>query len=253
MSTFTSPFAALTDPNRYDQFGSFAALMEGMDAVSNSDDAGKATMDKALKMLNNYHYTIYVPKNETIDELVESHKLPTWDEVSDVEDCINNADLSEEDEAYLAKQMQIMKDVINNFVSYHIQDNSIYIDGEEHSNDVYESQCLDTTTNRYVKLYVNYKRGGKMSIIDNAGNTRAVDSETNNILTRQYFFNGNSLTGNSCTQINSSSYVVIHQIDEPLFPNKHSLYDPSEYEKVMEILANNPTDGGSNPVKRRKK
>lgn len=243
MSTFLSPFAALTDPEKYDQFGSFASLMEGMDAVSTTDDSGKATMDKALKMLNNGHYTIYVPTNDGIDELIESKKLPTWDDVSDVEDCINNADLSEEDEAYLTEQLQIMKDVINNFVSYHIQDNSIYVDGEDHNNDVYESQCLDTTTNRFVKLYVNYRLGGNLTVIDNAGNTRTVDPEMNNILTRQYFFNGSSLTGNSCTQINSSSYAVIHQINAPLFPNNHSLYDPAEFEKVMKILAENPVDG----------
>ncbi len=256
MSTFTSPFAAVTDTLNADKFGTYASLLEGMDFIATDDGASHGTMDRAIKVLNSYHYTMYIPTNESIDPLIESHKLPTWDEVSDVEDCILNRDLTEDEEAYLTEQLQKMKDVISNFVSYHIQDNAIYVDGENHSGDVYESQCLDTTTNRYVKIYVDYQLGGDLKVRDNAGNTRTVSRETNNILTRQYFFNGNNLVGNGCSQINSSSYVVIHQIDAPLFPNNECFYNPEDYDKVMAIIEKYATEGGDatpNSVNRRKK
>jgi len=254
MSTTVSPYAAINDSLREENFGTFASLLDGLDIIGTDDGASHATVDHCITTLNNYHYTIYVPKNETIDPLIESHRLPTWDDIDDIQNCIEGVELSEEDELYLTQQAQVMKDVIGNFVGYHIQDNSVFIDGAEHSNDVYESACLDTTTSRFVKLYVNYTHGGDLTVTDNVGNVRRVDNSLNNILTRQYYFNGSSLKGTACTQIYSSSFAVIHQIDQPLFPSDHSLYDPEEYEKVMAILAANPIGGDStNPVKRRNK
>jgi len=186
--------------------------------------------------MNNYHYTIYAPTNESIDELIESHKLPTWDEVSDVESLILNYDLDEEEEAYLTEQHKIMSTVINNFVAYHIQDNAVYVDGYDQDHSVYESACLDTTTNRYAKLYVDYSKGGSLKVTDNIGKQHTVSDDCNNILTRQYFFNGSSLIGASCTQIYSSSYAVIHQIDTPMMQTANPYYNPEEYDKVMAIV-----------------
>ncbi len=254
MSTFTSPYAAINDSTRAYQFGEFASLLNGLDVISTDDGINHTTTDKAINILNNYNYTIYVPQNETVRALIDEHKLPTWDDVDNVNNCITGTELSEEDEAYLTEQMQIMKDVITNFVTYHIQDNSVYIDGENHSNDVFESACLDTLTNRFSKLYVSYQLGGQMKVTDNCGNVRTVDSEVNNILTRQYYFDGASLVGTSCDQIYSSSFAVIHLIDAPLIPNNHSFYSPEEYDKVYAIIAANQTeDGGSteSPIKRK--
>ena len=276
MSTFTSPYAAITDTLKTDRFGSFANLLESM--VNSDDGAKHTTMDKCLPTLNNYHYTIYVPTNESVDALVSAHKLPTWDDIDNVQTCIEVIDdkIAKEQEGgvetelekeltqkreYLSEQMEIMTTVINNFVNYHIQDNSVFVDGEAHSNDVYESACLDTLTNRFVKLYVNYEPGGDLTVIDNTGKKHRVDPECCNILTRQYYFNGSALQkSNSCTRIFSSAYAVVHQIDSPLVPNANSYYDPAEYAKVEEILEAYPVDnttGGDtnptpNPIKRKR-
>jgi len=234
MSTFTSPYKALEqDP---EHFGSFFSLLEGWENIGTDDGNKRTTIDKALKNMNNYHYTIYAPTNESIDELIESHKLPTWDEVSDVESLILNYDLDEEEEAYLTEQHKIMSTVINNFVAYHIQDNAVYVDGYDQDHSVYESACLDTTTNRYAKLYVDYSKGGSLKVTDNIGKQHTVSDDCNNILTRQYFFNGSSLIGASCTQIYSSSYAVIHQIDTPMMQTANPYYNPEEYDKVMAIV-----------------
>ena len=273
MSTFTSPYAAITDTLKADRFGSFANLLESM--VSADDGAKHATMDKCLTVLNNYHYTIYVPTNETVDALVEAHKLPTWDDIDAMTSCkeiIDDKIAKEEETAgdvvtdliahlteqrnYLEEQELVMSTIISNFVNYHIQDNSVFVEGEEHSNDVYESSCLDTLTNRFVKIYVNYQQGGDLVVTDNTGKTHRVDKECCNILTRQYYFNGSSLLkSNTCTRIFSSSYAVVHQIDTPLVPFENCYYDPAEYEKVQSILAEHPVENDAvtpNPIKRRR-
>lgn len=257
MSTFTSPYGAITSDEYVDNFGTFAELFRGMDAISTDDGNKHITMDKAIKTLNNYHYTIYVPTNESVQELIDDHKLPTWDDVSDVEDYVLNREMEPADEEFMSNQLQFMKDVINNFVNYHIQDNSVFVEGAD-QNQAYESQCLDSLTMRFAKLRVNYQLGGKLTVTDNLNNVRTVDSNMNNILTRQYFFNGSTLTGNSCSQINSSAYAVIHQIDAPLFPNDHSLYSPNDYDKVQAILAKyadaEPTEAKKhNLISRRKR
>ena len=274
MSTFTSPYAAITDSLRMDRFGSFANLLESM--VNTTDGANHATMDKCLPTLNNYNYTIYVPTNESIDELVDQHLLPTWDDVVDVNSCIEVIDdkIAKEEAAageevtdlikelteqrdYLEGQAKVMTQVIENFVNYHIQDNSVFLEGEEHANDVFESACLDTLTNRFVKLYVNYSQGGDLTVTDNTGKTHRVDKDCCNILTRQYYFNGASLLkSNACTRIFSSAYAVVHQIDSPLVPFSGCYYDPAEFDKVQEVLAAHPVDNDvtptPNPIKRRR-
>ncbi len=237
-STTVSPYAALSSDENEDKFGTFALLLSSLDILQTDDGNSHATMDRALSNLNNYHYTIYVPTNESIQQLIDAHTLPDPEVLDEIDGVLEDAsiEITEEDEAYLTEQREIMGDVISNFVNYHIQDNALYIDGEEVSGSVYETACLDTLTNRFSKLTVDYTRGGSMKVTDNCGNTRTVDSNTNNILTRQYYFNGSSLTGTGCTQIYSSAFAVIHQIDAPLYPSTTSLYDADEYDKVMEVM-----------------
>ncbi len=252
MSTFTSPYAAINDSTRAAQFGSFANLLDGMDIIATTDGS-HATMDYCLTSLNNYNYTIYVPTNESVDALIDSHYLPTWDDIDNLNNCITGYEMSEDDEATLSAYVESMTYVINNFVNYHIQDNSLYIDGEDQDNTVFESACLDTATTRFVKIYVNYDRTGDgvMRVTDNCGNVRTVDSNLNNILTRQYYFDGSSLTGTSCAQIYSSSYAVIHQINEPLFPSTDWYFNPEDYENAYSIISKYAN--ASSPVKRKNK
>ncbi len=255
-STTLSPYAAITDSTREDYFGEFANILDA--AQIWSTDNSHATMDMAINSLNNYHYTIYVPTNESVRSLVEAHKLPTDEDMDAITAVLNNSsvEVSEEDELYLTEQRAQMQYVIDNFVNYHIQDNALYMEGEEVSGQVFETACLDTTTNRFVRLNVSYQRGGDMKVADNCGNVRTVSNGgVNNILTRQYYFDKNLLQGapgSVATQIYSSSFVVIHQIDAPLLPNNNSLYSPEEYEKVMQIV-NKYQDSSSSTVRHYRK
>ena len=275
MSTFTSPYAALTSESNADKFGQFAGLMLDAQLFSTSDGASHTTMDSCLTCMNNYHYTIYVPQNSSIQALKDAHKLPTGDDIDVastaliqiqektdalMDDPDANADALAElhaDSLYLAAQIDHMNSVLQDFVNYHIQDNSVYVDGKEYQNGVFETACLDTLTTRFHKVYVNYQRGGQLKVTDNVGNVRTVSSADgcHNVLTRQYYFNGSNLKGTSCTQIYSSSFCVIHQIDEPLQPTTHCYYDPEDYQKVMALVVKYPVENGSgdSPVKNYKR
>lgn len=288
MSTFTSPYAALTDTLRQNQFGLFAGLLQASGqtlkesqgevqfdgGVLQNTDGSHPTMDQALTLFNNYHYTIYVPQNDSIQALFDAHKLPTQNDLAEVRSCINRMDPDTEDSlrTYMKQQLQAMLDVVTNFVNYHIQDNSVYVEGEAHSNDVFETACLDTATTRFVKLYVTYTPGGDLTLTDNTGKTHKVMTSVTddngrkcyNVLTRQYYFaskSGGSVpdglitknTSSQATQIYSSSFAVLHLIDSPLVPFANTFYDADAYAKVQEIIADHPVGGtpASNPIKRR--
>ena len=289
-STTLSPYMAITDPNR-PEFESFASLLMGCSFIGTNDGAGHATMDNCLKNLDNYHYTIYVPTSESIDPLIAEHKLPTSDDQSLIQAAIVNLEeaidleadqLKELDEPtkadsaqlvklnadleYLQMELANMTRVMENFVSYHIQDNAVYVEGANQDNQAYESACLDTVTTRFVKIRVNYTLGGQMKITDSTGKVHTVDSDVNNILTRQYYFNGASLKGEGCEEIYSSAHVVVHMIDSPMLPYAEGdplhpncgLYSPATYAKVMSVVDQyytpEPDDVPTeNPVKRHKR
>ena len=65
----------------------------------------------AIQTFSSYHYTVYVPTNESIQALHDEGKLPTWDEVE-----------AEQDE----DEKEKMTERIEKFLKYHIQDNSLY-------------------------------------------------------------------------------------------------------------------------------
>ncbi len=205
MSTMQSPYKVLeSDPN-YEEF--FNLLRESSFMVKAVD--GHATIDNAVNFFNNFHYTIYVPTNETIRQLIDDKKLPTW---ADVEKIKENEELTQEESDSLAADLQYK---IESFLRYHIQDNALYLGGQNISNGLYETAALDTAINRFRRLTVDYTIGGQMTVKDACGNVRRVNPENSNRLSRQYLFN----TGNVSTasEIYSSSYAVIHQIDAPLF------------------------------------
>ena len=161
-----------------------------------------------------------------------------------------------------------MNDVVNNFVNYHIQDNSVFIDGEAYNDKLFETACLDTISKRFVKVRTSYDQSTRvMTVKDAMGNVRTVDAACNNIMARQYYFSANTdeTYGNKdgkapklenhakkqeATQIYSSAFAVIHQIDEPLQSSATCYYDPAEYANVQAVMAQYST---SKPFKKSKR
>lgn len=258
MSTTLSPYAALNDTAAYKGvFREFAALLDATPYVMNNDGAGHPTMDRAINLLNNYHYTIYVPTNQSIRALIDSHRLPSVDNILRVRELLadKSIDLSLEEDSLLKAELEKMQTVVNNFVTYHIQDNSVFVEGANYTNQAFETACLDPETERFSKLTVNYNLGGQLTVRDNLQNVRTVSNTTNNILARQYYFCVNktgSATLQTATQFYTSSFAVLHQIDAPLFPNNHSLYSADDYNKVEEIIAKYTNASGKSVRRYRK-
>lgn len=194
-------------------------------------DASQIGLDFNIKFFNTYHYTVYVPTNAAVLEAI-SNGLPTWEVVK-------------------AQTNQVVKDSLTaklvNFLRYHFQDNSVYIDGSSSEPRAYETaasyqtvQADNTIIKSYYKLYTkltptglsvaanlaDLTNGNAVNVTQNSGtaknlNDKLIYPTLNNIMAREYKFNGLDLS--KVSQIETSSYAVIHQIDKVLLYSKDEL------------------------------
>ena len=191
--------------------------------LNNEYNAGlTAQGSKNLTLLDNYNYTIYVPTNESIRDLIDRGLLPTWDDY----EAMENEGFA--DEAAVDSAQQIIKNIIVNFIRYHVQDHSVAINMAPELYD--EDPETGVKTPSYVNIFESMKRNyetgrffglesdnsnGQLTVKDVMGNVRHVtkqDGLYNNIC-REYWFNG---SGNTA-RIFMASDAVVHQIDAPLF------------------------------------
>ena len=128
------------------------------------------------------------------------------------------------------------KEQMKNFVNYHIQDNSVYI-GAEFNAGVDDRTGLKAEKAEYETAYMNsnqqfvkltVKGGDKIEVTDKKGNVREVQQTASatgkpyyNIMCREYEIkpiSGSTLspTAYANFSIETSSYAVVHLIDEPL-------------------------------------
>lgn len=261
-----------------DEFEKFFELCAGSDQVINTiapvDRTGAVIedsikryrifedmggLDQNVRTFNTYHYTVYVPTNdkieeayaaglpnwfdmETIAEDVEEKKLTQTDKIAELDDLKANAAPQEQIDALQAELdaltaeinatiAALKKDVelIVNFVKYHIQDNSVYVDNLPHSitegeqvryQVKYETATLDQLTKRFSTVMVRTEGetiavSGDFGEADDATsfyntchviNEEGTEGTLYNIMTRDIEFETN---GN----IGTSSYAVVHQID----------------------------------------
>lgn len=242
-STTLSPWMALAQNH---DFKEFFELVNGSSVVSTSDGSGHVTLDSCITLLKNFNYTIYVPSNEVIQSLQESHVLPTWSDVSDVRECLDKhlGDMTEEDSHYLEEAEGKLTAAIDTFIYSHFQDNAVYVFGEPIEGNNYETAFLNRNTLKFATVNVSYTPSGDantpgvMTVTDRRGvkNTVLTDGDNYNILTRQYYFNGSKIK--EVTKINTSSYATIHAIDNYLLPGsvEDLLFSPQEYKKIMDLV-----------------
>jgi len=185
--------------SEHEEFSAFLNLLKGSDYLETVHNKLYACGSSNISLFNTYHYTVYVPVNDSITAL----KLPTWEEI---------------EAAYDEKTKDSMTQVINNFLKYHIQDNSVYIGSGNIAGD-FETAILDPITNQFLKLDVTANNSG-IQIIDGAGKTAHVVNNPNlrNLMAREYQLNNKDAA--SATEIETSAYAVIHQIDRPLMYSK---------------------------------
>ena len=199
MTTRKSAFDVLGE---FDEFTQFRDLLEGSPLLEQLHDKMYATPTMNLSPLNTYHSTLYVPTNESIEALIKSGELSTWDQV---EQARENGD----PERATADSLAIVS-----FLRYHIQDNSLMIGGGTAEDD-FETALIDAKTHRFYHVHSQLD-GNSLTIRDNAGNVANVMTSTGlyNLMAREYQFNAN--TNENANQIQTTSSVIIHQIDRPL-------------------------------------
>ena len=190
--------------NEHDEFSAFRDLLQSSQFletkhVIGTDEHGAPSEN--ISLFNTYRYTVYVPTNKAIQDLQAAGDLPTWDMVDE-----------EEDE----ELKDSLRNEIENFIKYHIQDGSFYV-GEGASEGEYETSAYKVTDGNlsYYKLNTVANNDG-ITVKDGAGNTYNV-VKTNglyNLMAREYQFDSGDAT--MARNLYTSSFAVIHQIDGAL-------------------------------------
>lgn len=188
------------------EYSAFLDLMEGSGVFETMHTTGSRTSicgGTNISLFSSYHYTVYVPSNEAIQQLHDSGKLPTWEDVDQAAQAGNDA-----------KRMADSTAIVN-FVKYHIQDNAVFVGASPAEGD-FETSVIDPKTERFYKLHVN-ATGDAITVTDNQGNPRRVvttDGSLYNQMAREFQYN--AADARRATQIETSSSAVVHLIDGPL-------------------------------------
>ena len=188
---------------QHEEFSKFLELMDGSGIFEMIHLKRNSTAGQNISTFNTYHYTIYVPTNESIEALQKSGKLSSWEKVDAYEEAGDH-------DAKVRDSLQIV-----NFLKYHIQDNALFIGAEEETGD-YETATIDPRTERFYRVNARLEADG-ITIRDNVGNTRKVvttDPRLFNLMAREYQYNTQDAA--SASLIETSSSAVIHLIDQPL-------------------------------------
>jgi len=163
-------------------------------------------------LFNNYHYTVYCPTNEAM-RLAYEAGLPDTTAIRLAEES------GDEDSLYHVRQ------VLLNFVKYHIQDRSIYIDKNSEGGN-FETDKSDPSSGRFYKVGVEVD-GSNLTVTDKMGTAHKVDkNKMYNVMAREYWLN--SATASKATTIDNSSFAVLHAVNEPLLYSKNQFI----YQKV---------------------
>lgn len=178
--------------------------------VIGTDEHGCASTN--ISLFNTFRYTVLVPTNESIRQLIKDGKLPTWDDVEKAE--------TDEEKKELREEIEL-------FLKYHIVDNSFFV-GQAVDNGSYETSAYTVDSNKntsYYKVSISADGADGLKVKDLAGNVRKVqttDKAKYNLMAREYQFDNSDAT--KAQNIYTSSYAVVHQIDGVL-----------DYKKPMEV------------------
>lgn len=203
-------------------------------------DAGKGKYlipsgDYLVRFFNNYRYTVYIPTNEALDKEI-ANGLPTWDTIRDFiqthitpfdkeapkkpsadEDSDEYRAYLEALEAYKAekaehdkyneepkRQAKAMISTLVNFLKYHFQDESVFLDNVNATN---QYMTAAVANDNYVNLDIR-QTPGQITLTDAAGRDVKVSTTACNYMARDTHMN----SATAPRLVESSSYVAVHQL-----------------------------------------
>lgn len=187
--------------------------------------AGVALGNNNVRLFENYNYTVYVPTNQAIRELIENGMLPTWEDF-DYQDSLE-VQVDDQTPMNIARAQyakQVIKERITDFVRYHLQDNSVIIGAAPVSNMAYESMLVNDETGRFFGLDVTCDHNG-LTIIDQTDNevhVKMTNPANYNNICREFWFTAAAGKLSNASTIYMESDAVVHQIDGVL---RHKVYE----------------------------
>jgi uncharacterized surface protein with fasciclin (FAS1) repeats len=191
--------------SQHSEFSKFLELLNGSGFLVNLQN-NHSNPSQNISFFSRFQYTIYVPLNDSITALETRGVLPTWDEIE-----------NETDTAVVAKKTEI----IRNFLKYHIQDNSVFVDTKLQTG-AYETAVMNNTTKTFYTTTLKVENN-TMTVTDKLGNVRHVitnsDPDLHNLIAREYMYDSSDKT--KAYNIFSSANVVVHQIDGVLMYDKN--------------------------------
>lgn len=193
---------------------------------------GASTGNSNVRLFENYNYTVYVPTNEAIRDLVDNDSLPTWDDF----EYWDSVAVSSTDSAAMGKMYcKVIKERITDFVRYHLQDNLVLI-GSKPNTSTYESMLVNAKTGRFLGLDVIHDHNG-LQIVDQMNDTIEVKMEEGfyNQVCREFWFTTTAGKLSESSTIYMESDAVVHLIDGAL---KHKNYGETWIEEAERRLGN---------------
>lgn len=189
-----------------DEFSAFYDMCSFLGLFINNPTSSTVSPGGKIKFMNQYHYTIYVPTNEAIRKVQAKGWIPTIEQIE-----------QEGDQTVRDSLLNVME----RFIRYHFQDNSVFVHGEKLNNKVYLSATINNLNNKFYPINVT-NTGNEITLVSDAdalsgGATTAKVITTNglyNLTTRDLTLN--NADKEKATIIEAFNYAVIHQIDNVL-------------------------------------
>lgn len=170
----------------------------------------RVCLDNDVAYFSSYNYTVYAPDNEAMEKAFRAG-LPSWDDVV--------AEMNRND-MYSKGRVQAMCETINNFIRYHFQTNSVFVDNiVENGN--FSTFCLNENNVAY-PLKVG-GGNGVLTVTDNTGNTieiKEAPGKMTNQMARDMVYNKTPMNLQDNFLV-TSSFSIIHEVSTPLNPFKN--------------------------------
>ena len=183
---------------------------------TNASGFNPAQGEQLIRFFNNYRYTVYAPTNTALQNAY-SLGLPTYDDIHNFIEGAKIPDPDNEGEYTMTPEDQekgiAMLNMLVNFVKYHFQDESFYVDSNVPEEDDYQTSCIDNEENLYIELHMKRGNDGSIVVTGKDGASANVIAPFN-VLARDANFDNSPAKG--AYSFKNTSFVVVHQIDNVL-------------------------------------
>ena len=205
-----------------------------------------------VPFFNTFHYTVYVPTNESVQEMI-GKGLPVWEDI---------IELSAESPKKAASAMRLL----NSFLRYHFQDNSVYKDvvpfsipapdGSNQYDANFATAVINDKTGRFYETNVRSDEDNTTLVItDNLGEesriiTSGEEGKTWNVMCRDIEYTVNNATQKKPSSIATSSFAVIQHVDRALLNDGLFGYDGrfKRFASTGELVDVIEVEGGNGSV-----